>query len=95
MFDNIQDTIKSIAKFLFWLSVTLAIIWAVIIIDTNAKLNVRYKYYTFSLILSLIEPIALFFGGAISSFVLYGLGEIIELLKNINNRLNNKNDANR
>ena len=92
MFNNIQNTLKSFAKFIFWLSVVLTVIWSVIIIDSNAKLNVHYYKYNINILIRFIQPIVLFLGGTISSFLIYGLGEIIEVLKNIDRKLNSNND---
>ena len=89
---KIQNTLKSFAKFIFWLSVVLTVIWSVIIIDSNAKLNVHYYKYNINILIRFIQPIVLFLGGTISSFLIYGLGEIIEVLKNIDRKLNSNND---
>ncbi|WP_041703682.1 hypothetical protein [Lachnoclostridium phytofermentans] len=87
MFDNVQESIKAIAKFIFWSSIVVAIIWLIYSIDHNAKLN--ESYYEIKVELSLIPPVLLFFGGIVTSFIMYGFGEIIEVLKNIDSKIIN------
>lgn len=92
MFENIQKTIKSLAKLIFWLSFLIGIIWGIYIIYYYSNLN--HNYYVLKSRLSLLPPVMLFFGGAVSSFLIYGFGEIIEILKNIDNKLNGNIETN-
>ncbi|WP_312371912.1 hypothetical protein [Lachnoclostridium sp.] len=78
MFDNIQKTIKSLAKLIFWLSFIIGILWGIYIIDFNAKLNYRHNFYDLRVKLSLLSPVMLFFVGAVSSFLIYGFREIMK-----------------
>lgn len=100
MFDNIDEKLRVIAKLIFIITLLGGILW----LCTSLYNIVEYKdflvhetfmtdYHTKAISAKngIIYSVILIISGAISSFILYGFSDLIYYVKNINNKLNNKN----
>lgn len=91
MFDNIGDTIKKIAVTMAILSIVIGIIWFLASIINwneyqkfyNSSNNSFYKIEALTAKSGLIYSIILIICGTISSFLIYGFGELIDRVVSI------------
>lgn len=91
MFDNIGDTIKKIAVTMAILSIVIGIIWFMASIINwneyqklyNSSYDSFYKIEALTAKSGLIYSIILLICGTISSFLIYGFGELIDRVVSI------------
>lgn len=72
MFDDIDNTIKKLAKILFILNIIGGVIWIIMSIRSDS---------------SLLTPIVMCIVGVTSSIVIYGFGEVITILDDMNSKM--------
>ena len=105
MFTNIGGKIKGLAKFLCWVGIIISVILAIVFITTgnkaskeldNRRYNYSYNDYTVkeaTTTLTTTGWVLLFVGPLaswISSFTLYGFGELIDRTASIDEKLAGK-----
>lgn len=97
MFENINSKIKNLAAIIFVVSVIGGIIWFIasfsLYNDNKTFINSDYSEYYLKAIRGksgMIYSVILLVSGIISSFLIYGFGELIERVRNIDYKLNGK-----
>lgn len=82
MFENIDKKIKTLSEVVFWLSLIIGGLWFLIAISYyQESREIIYRNH-------IIYSIVLVIWGVISSYFIYGFGEIINHLKRIDYNLN-------
>lgn len=74
MFDNIGEKIKLLAQILCWIGIPGSIVMAIIMIDKATEVYIASAYKTIGFLLLFIGPLI----ALVSSYVLYGFGQLIE-----------------
>lgn len=77
MFDRIDDVIKKLGKILFYISIIASIVWILIAMGNNENI---------------IIPICSGIASVIASLLIYGFGEVIYCLRNIQQKNSNGYD---
>ena len=93
MWSNIGHKIKTLAKVICWIGIVLSVIAGIAVIaGGSAVRSYGYTYNTGSTTLTGILVIVLgALGSWLGSFMMYGFGELVERVTNIDNKLSARN----
>lgn len=82
MFDRIDKKLKGLAKIIFWLSVIIGGIWLLFSLKSYGDYAIVYFSFwqAFSI---LLYPISIILFGIVTSYLIYGFGELINHVRNI------------
>jgi hypothetical protein len=89
MFDRIDNKLKWVARIIFWLSVVGGGIWFIKSLRYYLDLAMHGNSL---LLIGIINPIVIILSGIFSSYLIYGFGELISHVRNIDCSL--KGDSN-
>ena len=92
MFTNIGKKIQVLAKVICWIGISLSVLFGIIMITAPDTLNSSSKDGTMTGV-GLVTIIIGSLGSWIGSFALYGFGELIVRVKNIDEKLSNASNA--
>ena len=82
MFEDIDETIKTLSEIIFWLSLIIGGLWILVAFSFYQESgDAIYKSH-------MIYSVILIVWGIISSYFIYGFGEIINHLKRIDYKMN-------
>ncbi|MBQ6060308.1 MAG: hypothetical protein IJL36_02580 [Clostridia bacterium] len=93
MWSNIGHKIKTLAKVICWIGIVLSVIAGIAVIaGGNTVRSYGYTYNTGSTTLTGILVIVLgALGSWLGSFMMYGFGELVERVTNIDDKLSARN----
>ncbi len=78
MFDNIGGKIKALAKFITWAGIIGSVIAGIVVIGAGGRNIYGYGYSGSFVLQGILTMVLGSLAAWISSFVLYGFGELIE-----------------
>lgn len=87
MFERIEEKLKMVSIIIFWLSVVIGGMWILFTLKNYAEQTNAYFMHRLSLSVFLY-PIIIIFFGIVTSYLIYGFGELIGHVRNIDCSLN-------